>query len=202
MSARDSDVEIAAGCGADVPYFVSADMLARAIVTAAQATGEDAPGVAEGEWGSRARWHALAGLLRAFPDADYRALGRAVGIVSAHSVGNCRALARDYAARKKWWDARVVEDVVEAMMSAAAGQPQKPRAPAPEPKTAAPANARKQVVAQVVAQAVAPARGGPVHPLALAERKPWVRTATTASVLGDPAPGRSALAQKQREGGL
>ncbi len=204
--------------------FCTADEIAVAIVTAARLEGENPEEIAQGSFGIRARWFAFAALLDELPDNDYRAIALGVGIFNINSMVSARAALASYRRGKapKWWDEGKVERVREALAKFA-GRPVDqsatpvdvgPDSASVEPSAVDRSPEKSVSVADGIAQPAvlclpedAPlGRGAPAAPPVLPDtdsipisRRPRMRSSrgnVTAFVLGDPAAGRSALAQR------
>ena len=100
--------------------FCTADEIAIAICAAAKIEGEDPLNVAQGGVPSHARYYAAAALFDVFPNFDFRAIGRGVGVMTHSSTGNLRSTIRYYRTGKgpKWFDAKVVSRVIRELKRA------------------------------------------------------------------------------------
>ena len=169
----------------------TSDDFAVAIVAAARLQGEDPEAIAKGKPNSRARWYALAALLETFGGNDPRALALGVGIFSKNAIERAKGRVRDFRSGKYvWWDDRRVSIIVQALDDG--------RVPLDLPRFL-PATPAEPVIS------VPPAR--PISSVLRDEGTlPFGRPVSgrrraniTAAIMGDPEPGRSALAQRQTE---
>ena len=204
--------------------YCTADEIAVAIVAAARLEGENPEEIAQGSFGSRARWFAFAALVDSFPDNDYRALALGVGIFNINSMVSARATLASYWRGKapKWWDEAKVERVRATLAkilgrpvdqsatpvdvgpgSIAAAPPAVDKSP---DKSVSVAGAAAQSATQCLPEDAPLGRGAPAARPVLPDmdsipitRRPRTRSSRgniTAFVLGDPPAGRSALAQR------
>ncbi|HEY8214687.1 MAG TPA: hypothetical protein VIG36_11225 [Methylocystis sp.] len=168
--------------------FCTADEIATAIVAAARIEGEDPEAIARGLLGSRARWYAFAALVDRFPENDYRAIALGVGIFNINSMSAARAQLKSYRRGNapKWWDEAIVAKVASALDGLHIVAPSPPLSVLPE---------------DVPLGLAAPA---PIAVMRDVEAIPRPhasyarRSNRTAAILGDPEPGRSALAQRHK----
>lgn len=169
----------------------TSDDYAVAIVAAARLQGEDPEAIAQGKPNSRARWYALAALLEHCGGNDPRALAMGVGIFKKETLERADGYIRDYRrghrGRQNWWDERRVAVIVKALKDGRVPLDLPRFLPAVEtPAEAIPAP-----------KIIAPLRdeGSFTFTRPAARR----RINITSAILGDPGPGRSALAQRQAE---
>lgn len=164
--------------------ILSPDIIARAIVSAAQQTGADPEqialgvtnigGGAEGDFSTaHARAYAALALYETYPNADRLTIARAVGAKSSAYIG--QIISQRGKGGLKWWCtlsfARVVEDVqTAARFSHITDEPRVPDVHRVREADAPPINMRKRVSANCESR--------------------------TAELMGDPPPGRSALDQR------
>jgi len=195
--------------------FCTADEIALAIVAAARLEGEEPEQIARGHHGSRARWYAFATLVDTFPDNDYRAIALGCGFLSQSTNANSRAMLASYRRGKcpKWWDEGKIQSVGRVLAGLHLGPAAAPAALPPQKSAIC---AKREIEPEYLREKLEPAAAipedaplGPIAPppvpvLRDLDALPAPRTAyprrrtspVTAAILGDPEPGRSALAQR------
>jgi hypothetical protein len=152
-----------------------------AIATAAALMGERAADVAGGKHGSRARWHAIAALFEAFPDATASRVAMLCGVAPSTATSARGTLRRRIRGVADWWREADFEATLEAVRRGASGEWRVANGAASPPT------------------ADCPLPTAPPSPL-----RNWRDAAisTTAALMGDPPPGRSALDRRRAgEGG-
>ena len=179
---------------------MTSDHVAHAMVAACRATGEDPLAVASGDrYASRGRHYAFHALIEVFSDVEKATIARLVGAplpkkywsTSYHNVARCNASGQPMA---NWWDFEVLDGVVAAIRA-----------------VDAPIDLRSAIdlppAAEWLPHASPNPAGAPGQPkpfrmfdAMLVSRRPrQLGLNITADLLGDPAPGRSALDHKKQE---
>lgn len=97
--------------------FCTADEIAIAVVAASRIEGENPLKVIRGEYGSHARWFAIAALVETFPKADREAIGRGCGIRNKTVAESCGSVVHTKR-RRTWWNESAVSRVMAALVGA------------------------------------------------------------------------------------
>jgi hypothetical protein len=155
-----------------------AEDVGRAILAACKETNEDPFGIVGGRYSARARHYALHALLHVFPDLGRHSACRLVGVKKSSAVPSFWMASWDIVRAppgKTWWDAAVYARVIQGTRAA------------DREKVSRPIAVRKQKKTRSFRLVDAPTTYRGRHRPLIAE------TNVTAELMGDPAPGRSAL---------
>lgn len=112
--------------------FCTADEIATALVAAARIEGECPIANAEGVYGLRARWFAMAALFDLFPQCEMCQIARGCGVSRASAMNARAQITSHRRKRTSWWDETKVGAVKTALAAAGYGQSAAPPAPPPQ----------------------------------------------------------------------
>ena len=167
-----------------LPDLPRADHIARAIVTAGRAMNEDPLEVCAGRPGMRSRYYAFAALHRLFPWMKRISLARCLGVLPARRAKFCWNVKRG--ATRPWWRGAVLDETIEAV-----------RAMEPGPEADEAGEAIDLPAIKLTPPAIVQAaRPKSIIPAVAAANRPIRSALVTSELMGDPMPGRSALAQR------